>query len=88
MTLKVAVTLFAASMVTWQLPVPLHPAPLHPANVDPPAGDAASVTALSLANSAEQVAPQLIPVGFELTAPEPVPFLLAVSCKSSGMHDG
>jgi hypothetical protein len=41
--LNVAVTVSAAFIVTWQVPVPLH-APLHPANVDPSEGVAASVT--------------------------------------------
>ena len=41
--LNVAVTLRAALIVTWHVPVPLH-APLHPANIDPLAGVAVSVT--------------------------------------------
>jgi hypothetical protein len=42
---NVAVTFFTASIVTTQLPAPLH-APLQPVNVEPVAGVAASVTLL------------------------------------------
>jgi hypothetical protein len=42
--LNVAVTLWAAFMVIWQLPVPEHPAPLQPAKVEPDAGVAVRVT--------------------------------------------
>jgi len=41
---KVAVTDWAALIVTTQLPVPLHPAPLQPVNADPTAGVAVNVT--------------------------------------------
>jgi hypothetical protein len=73
---KVAVTFFAASIVSAQLPVPLH-APVQPVKVDPAAGAAASVTAVPELNVAEQVAPQLIaPAGaVEVTVPLPVPAL-------------
>ena len=40
---KVAVTSFAASMVTVQVPVPVQ-APDHPVKVDPAIGDAVSTT--------------------------------------------
>jgi hypothetical protein len=42
-TVNVAVTAFTASIVTTQLPVPVH-APVQPVNVDPEAGVAVSVT--------------------------------------------
>jgi hypothetical protein len=45
--LNVAVADFAASMVTAQLPVPLH-APLQPVNVEPAAAVAVSVTEVPL----------------------------------------
>ncbi len=45
-TPKVAVTVFAASTVTWQVPVPAQPAPLQPANTEPPVGVAVSVTSV------------------------------------------
>jgi hypothetical protein len=44
---NVAVTDFAASMVTAQFPVPLH-APLQPVNVEPAAAVAVSVTEVPL----------------------------------------
>src|SRR5439155_1357135 len=60
---KVAVTVVAAETVTAQEPVPEHPPPLQPVKVELAAAVAVSVTAVPLAKLAEQVAPQLIPVG-------------------------
>src|SRR6058998_3439071 len=79
-TLKVAVTEAAAFIVTEQVPVP-EQAPLQPANVDPPAGLAVSVTGVPELYEAEQVAPQLIPAGFEVTVPLPDPDLPTDSVK-------
>jgi hypothetical protein len=45
--LKLAVTVFAASMVTVQPPVPEQP-PLQPVKVDPAVGEAVSVTVVPL----------------------------------------
>src|SRR5436309_2609295 len=75
---KVAVTGWAALIVTTQIPVPLHPAPLQPLNTDPLAGVAVSVTDVPLANDALQVAPQLIPTGLLVTVPPPLPVLVTV----------
>jgi hypothetical protein len=47
--LKFAVTLVLFDIVTWQVPVPLHPPPDQPANVDPAIADAVSVTCVPLA---------------------------------------
>src|SRR5258705_9519551 len=60
---KVAVTAWAALMVTAQVPVPVQPPPLQPVNVEPAAGEAAKVTAVPLAKVAGHVAPQEIPAG-------------------------
>jgi hypothetical protein len=73
---NLAVTAFAASMVTVQVEAP-EQAPLHPANCEPGAGVAVRVTAVPSSNSAEQVAPQSIPG--PLTAPLPLPPLETVS---------
>ena len=70
--LNVAVTLRAWLMDNVQVPVPLH-APLHPANVDPLAAAAVRVTDVPDAKFAEQVLPQLMPDGDEVTVPDPVP---------------
>src|SRR5438093_12057311 len=70
---KVAVTDWAALIVTTQIPVPLHPAPLQPLNTDPLAGVAVSVTGVPPANDALHVAPQLIPTGLLATVPLPLP---------------
>lgn len=74
---KVAVTALAPSMVTVQAPVPEH-GPLHPTKVDPFAAAAFKVTLVALAKEAEQVAPQLIPAGLDVTEPEPVPARVTV----------
>jgi hypothetical protein len=78
--LNVAVTDVAAETVTEQVPVPVQ-APDHPAKVEPAFGVAVSVTAVPLANPAEQVEPQLIPAGELVTDPVPVPALWTVSWK-------
>src|ERR1051326_8040489 len=78
--LKVALTDFAASMVTLHAPVPLQE-PLQPANVEPESGVAAKLTTVPLAKLAEHVVPQEIPEGVLVTAPVPVPFLDTVRVK-------
>jgi hypothetical protein len=69
----------AALSVTVHVPVPEHPPPFQPVKVEPAAGVAVKVTAVPLANAAEQVAPQEIPAGLLVTVPAPVPLLLTVS---------
>ena len=75
--LKVAVTV--APSLTVHVPVPPHAPPLHPPKVDPFAAAAVSVTLVPKANDAEQVVPQLMPAGVEVTVPEPVPAFFTVS---------
>jgi hypothetical protein len=78
--LKVAVTARAAVIDTVQVDVPVH-APLQPAKLEPLAAAAVSVTEAPLAKFALHVAPQLMPPVFDVTVPEPVPFLLTVNAK-------
>ncbi len=81
---KVAVTSTSAVMETVHVPVPEQPPPDQPANADPSAtvGVAVRVTLpLPPANSAEHVAPQLIPTGAEVTVPVPSPVLLTVRAR-------
>ena len=66
---NVAVTAVMALSVTTQTPVPVQP-PLQPVN---PAPVAVIVTAVPFEKSAEQIAPQVIPAGFEVTFPLPLP---------------
>ena len=81
--LKVALTDFAASMVTLHAPVPLH-APLQPANVELASGVAAKLTTVPFAKLAEHVGPQEIPAGELATVPVPVPLLATVRVKGPG----
>jgi hypothetical protein len=81
--LKVALTDFAASMVTLQAPVPLQ-APLQPANVEPESGTAVKLTTVPLAKLAEHVVPQEIPEGVLVTVPVPAPLLATVRVKGPG----
>src|SRR6266704_3302625 len=80
-SVKVAVTVVAAVMVTTHGPVPEHPPPLQPVKVEPVAGLAVSVTAVPLVKLAEQVAPQVIPAGELVTVPLPVPAGVTVRVK-------
>ncbi len=75
---KVAVTDFAASIVTMHGPVP-EQAPLQPVNVEPGSGVAVSVTSVPGANRAVQTLPQPIPVGVLATVPAPLPAFATVS---------
>jgi hypothetical protein len=75
---NVAVTLRADVMETVQVEVPLH-APDQPENVEPVAAVAVRVTLVPDAKEAEQVAPQLIPAGLDVTVPDPVPAFVTVS---------
>lgn len=69
--MKVAVTLFAALMLTTQLPVP-EQAPPQPVKVEPEAGVAVRVTEVPLVKEALQAEPQLMPEGLLVMVPEPV----------------
>jgi hypothetical protein len=73
-----AVTIRASLTVTVQAAVPVQ-APDHPTNVDPAIAVAVRVTLASPGYEAEQVAPQSIPAGVEVTVPSPVPVLVTVS---------
>ena len=79
-------TVVAALSVTVQVPVPEQPPPVQPEKVEPAAGVAVKVTAVPLANAAEHVAPQEMPVGLLLTVPEPAPDLLNVSVKDCSVN--
>jgi hypothetical protein len=76
--LNVAVTDCALDNVTEHAPVPVH-APPHPPNVLDASGVAVRLTTVPLLNEDEHVLPQLIPVGFDVTVPPPIPFLVTVS---------
>jgi len=78
LSVKVAVTAVAAVIVTLQVPVPLQP-PLQPVKVEPTVGVGVSVTVVPWLNVDEQVAPQLMPAGDEVTVPAPVPALVTDS---------
>jgi hypothetical protein len=81
--LKLALTDFAASMVTLHAPVPLQ-APLQPAKVEPESGAAVKLTTVPLAKLAEHVVPQEIPEGVLVTVPVPAPLLATVRVKGPG----
>jgi hypothetical protein len=80
---KVAVMLFAASIVTVQVePVP-EQAPLQPVKIDPFTGVAVKVILVPKSKEALQVLPQSTPAGLEVTVPLPVPALVTVRGKVS-----
>jgi hypothetical protein len=74
---NIAVTERAWVIVTVQVPVPVQ-APLQPVKVEPVDAVAVRVTLVPLVKVALQVAPQLTPVGLEVTVPDPVPLLVRV----------
>ena len=74
---KVAVTVFAAFIVTIHEPVPVH-APLQPINFDPVDGAADNVTTVPALYGLEQSAPHEIPAGALVTVPAPVPVFVTV----------
>ena len=73
--MNVAVAVCAAFIVTVHVPVPVH-APDQPVKVELVSGDAVSVTEAPEAYEAEQLAPQLIPDGEDVTVPVPVPLFV------------
>ena len=73
-----AVTLWAAFMVTLQLPVPLQ-APPQPLKVEEESGEAVSVTVCPALKAAEQVAPQEMLAGLDVMVPLPLPVFDVVS---------
>jgi hypothetical protein len=75
---NVAVTVFAAFIVTLHDPVPAHPPPDQPANELLVSGDAVRVTTVPPVYVAEQVDPQLMPDGKLETLPVPVPDFIMV----------
>ena len=77
---KLAVTVFASSILTVQVVLLPVQAPDQPIKVEPDSGAAVNVTLLLTAKLAEQLDPQLMPVGELVTVPVPVPVLLTVSC--------
>jgi hypothetical protein len=80
--LKLAVTDVAEVKVTTQVLVPVQFPPFHPVNANPFPAVAVSVTCVLLAKLAEQVVPQLIPVGLLVTVP--VPDKTTVNCGFCG----
>src|SRR5258706_16063571 len=84
---KVAVTFFAAFIVTMQAPVPVQ-APLQPVNAEPAAGVGVSVTSVPGGKPAMQVAPQLMPPGLDEIVPEPAPAGATVRANGGGAEIG
>ena len=68
-----AVTVFVLVRVIEHLFVETESHPLQPVKAEPASAAAVSTTCEPLANRAEQVAPQAIPPGALVTAPEPLP---------------
>jgi hypothetical protein len=80
---KVAVTLRSAVIEIVQVvAVPLQPPPDQPPKVEPPVAAAVRTTlALPGVNRAEQVAPQEMPAGADVTVPVPAPALVMFSAR-------
>jgi hypothetical protein len=75
-SVNVAVTFLAVVIETVHVAaLPVQPPP-DQLKVEPVAGVAVSTTLSSAANKAEQVVPQLMPAGAEVTVPVPLPALV------------
>lgn len=72
-----ALTVLLLSIVKLHVPVPLQ-SPVNPEKLEVASGVAVIVTFVPDKNWKEQVAPQLIPAGLELTIPPPAPDLVIV----------
>ena len=83
MSVNCAVTDVAAVTDTTHVPVPEQPPPDHPVKVEPVDGVAVSVTEVPYRYELEQVAPQLMPAGLDVTLPLPFPLLDTDSPKLS-----
>src|SRR5437660_122327 len=70
-TLKVALMVIFAVIVTVQGPVPVHPPPLHPVKLEPPVVLPLSVTEVPLGKEAVHTDPQVMPPGLLFTVPLP-----------------
>jgi hypothetical protein len=81
--LNVAVTDLAAFIVTEQVPVP-EQAPDQPAKVALALGVAVRVSTVPVVKPAEQVAPQVMPAGLDVTVPLPEPLLVTDSVGLGG----
>src|SRR5262245_6752243 len=77
---NVAVTVFALSTVTAQVPVPVQ-APDQPLNFEPLSGVAVKVTAVPGAYPSLQSRPQLMPLGALVIVPVPLPAFVTVRLK-------
>lgn len=75
---KVALTARADAIDTVQAPVPAQ-APAQPTNREPLCEAAVRVTDVLLGKLAEQLLPQLIPAGLDVTTPDPSPPGVTVS---------
>ena len=83
---NVAVTLVLSVRLTTQVPVPEQPPPDQPVKMEPELVSPAAVKVMDVGarKEAEQVLPQEIPAGAEVTVPLPVPFLETVKVLVTG----
>ena len=82
--LKLATTDCAADIVTEQTALLPLQAPLHAAKLEPADGVAVSTTRVPAGKVVAQLVPQLMPAGFETTAPPPLPWRATFSAKLAG----
>src|SRR5690242_17083769 len=85
-SVNVAVTVVAAVIVVVHGFVPVQPPPDHPVHVEPVAAAAVNVTAWPKLKFAVHVAPQLMPAGFDVTVPAPLPALVTVSANRCSVN--
>ena len=77
--MNLAVTVLPSRIVTVQVIPDTVSQPVQPEKIDRKAGLAVRVTTAPLLKVAEQVAPQLIPAGLEVTVPPRMPVFVTVN---------
>jgi hypothetical protein len=87
-TMKFAITLWLLLIETVHMPVPEQPAPVQPLNSIPASGVAVSVTLEFAPKPAEQIWPQLMPAGLDVTVPVPAPVFESVSVFAAPVEMG
>src|SRR5688572_6740711 len=82
-----ALTLVSLLTVSVHGPVPVQPPPLQPRNTEPAWGVAVSVTGVPWSTVVLHAPGQLMPLGFDVTVPRPLPARATVTVRRAMSND-